>query len=59
MHGWWGRYHDAKGESGYDGVLDRDGGELEVADMAGEGLGDGAKGVLADGSEDRWACKVP
>lgn len=53
------RYHDAKGEAGDDGVLDGYGGELESADMAGEGLGDGAERVLADGGEDGRASKVP
>lgn len=51
--------HDTQGEAGDDGVLDGDGSEGEVVDMAGEELGDGAERVLADGGEDGRGGEEP
>ena len=54
-----GAYHDAEAEAGDDGVLDGDGSKGDGADVAGEELSDGAKGVLAKGREDGRASQVP
>lgn len=38
-------YEEAEIEADDDGVGDRDGGELDIAEVAGEGLGDDVHGV--------------
>ena len=52
-------YHDAERETGDDGIFDREGGEVEGTEVAGEGLGDGTEGVLADWGEDGRTGEVP
>lgn len=46
-------YHGAKNKTSNDRVLDGDGGELELPDLAGEGLREGAERVLTDVGEYR------
>lgn len=52
-------YQDAERETGNDGVFNGEGGELESSDVAGEGLSDGAEGVLTKAGEDGGGSEVP
>lgn len=52
-------YQYAVGEAGDEGVLDRDGRQLDRSDMAGKNLSKGAKGVFGHEGEDPRACQEP
>jgi len=52
-------YHDAKCQVGDDGIFDGDGGELQIADKAGEGLGEGTQRVLANRRENGRTSQMP
>ena len=52
-------YQKTEVEADDDVIGDGDGGELEVSEVAGEGLGDDKHGVGGDSAEDGWAHYVP
>lgn len=52
-------YQEAEGDADDDGGDDGDGSEVEVAEVAGEGLGDDGEGEQGDSSEDGGARDVP
>lgn len=52
-------YQEAEGDADDDGGDDGDGGEVEVAEVAGKGLGDDGEGEQGDSSEDGGARDVP
>lgn len=53
------KYQEAEVEADDDVIGDGDGGELEVAEVAGEGLGDDEHGIGGDAAEDGGAHYVP
>lgn len=52
-------YHETETDGNDNGSDDGDGGEVEVTEVAGEGLGDDSDGEHGDAAEDGGACYLP